>query len=360
MAGIGNNTVFGNGFRLEPSASTDISDMQATANDISFVNFTGSPNGNVSANPSSMCHNPSTGDLYVKSTGTGNTGWSLISNAGSTVTSVTGTANRITSTGGTTPQIDIDAAYVGQTSITTLGTITTGTWQGTAVGTAFGGLGHSQVATATGAILRADGTNWSATTSTYPNTNAINTLLYAASANVMAALATANSGVLTTSTSGVPSIDTTNFQVLTTGVQMKGNNTNTAPPAGFIGEQIRATVAAGSAVNLTNLTQTNITSISLTAGIWDASCVCIFNPNATYTGSFVGVSISTTSATPGTAGDNAATGNPPAANVYPVTQVIPSYRITLASTTTVYMVGVASVTAGACTAYGRISATRVG
>lgn len=43
------------------------------------------------------------------------------------VTAVSGTASRITSTGGTTPVIDISASYVGQSSITTLGTITTGT-----------------------------------------------------------------------------------------------------------------------------------------------------------------------------------------------------------------------------------------
>lgn len=50
-----------------------------------------------------------------------------------TVTSVTGTTNRITSSGGTTPAIDISASYVGQTSITTLGTITTGVWNGIAI-----------------------------------------------------------------------------------------------------------------------------------------------------------------------------------------------------------------------------------
>ena len=55
--------------------------------------------------------------------------WATPSSSG--VTSVSGTSNRITSTGGTTPVIDISAAYVGQTSITTLGTITTGTWNGT-------------------------------------------------------------------------------------------------------------------------------------------------------------------------------------------------------------------------------------
>jgi hypothetical protein len=44
---------------------------------------------------------------------------------------------------------------------------------------------------------------WS--TTTYPLTNAINTILYASSANVMAALATGNNGVLITSNAGVPS-----------------------------------------------------------------------------------------------------------------------------------------------------------
>ncbi len=46
--------------------------------------------------------------------------------SGSYVTSVSGTSNRVTSTGGATPVIDISASYVGQSSITTLGTLTTG------------------------------------------------------------------------------------------------------------------------------------------------------------------------------------------------------------------------------------------
>lgn len=70
--------------------------------------------------------------------------------AGTYVTSVSGTANRITSSGGTTPVIDISASYVGQASITTLGTITTGVWNAGAVtssglvtGTAFVPTGSS-------------------------------------------------------------------------------------------------------------------------------------------------------------------------------------------------------------------------
>lgn len=74
-----------------------------------------------------------------------------------TVTSVSGTLNRITSTGGTTPVIDIDATYVGQTSLTTLGTVTTGTWNATAVGATYGGTG--QTTYATGDILYASAAN---------------------------------------------------------------------------------------------------------------------------------------------------------------------------------------------------------
>lgn len=57
------------------------------------------------------------------------------------VTSVSGTLNRITSTGGSTPVIDIDAAYVGQSSITTLGTVSSGTWSATTIATTKGGTG---------------------------------------------------------------------------------------------------------------------------------------------------------------------------------------------------------------------------
>lgn len=68
------------------------------------------------------------------------------------VTSVTGTADRITSSGGTTPSIDIAATYVGQTSITTLGTITTGTWSATTIALNKGGTGQTTKAAAFDAL----------------------------------------------------------------------------------------------------------------------------------------------------------------------------------------------------------------
>ncbi len=65
------------------------------------------------------------------------------------------------------------------------------------------------VATGTGTLLRADGTNWVASTLTVPDTAAISTVLYASAANVISALATANNGVLITGGTGVPSISST-------------------------------------------------------------------------------------------------------------------------------------------------------
>lgn len=214
---------------------------------------------------------------------------------------------------------------------------------------------YPSTATGTGTILRADGTNWAATTSTYPNTNAINTLLYASSANVMGALATANSGVLSTNSSGVPSIDTTNFAVLTTGLQLKGNNTNTAPPAGFIGEKIQSTIAPASAVNLPNTTPTTVTSISLTPGVWDVSIFAIVFP--TVSASQIVVSISTTTNTLGT-NDGASYSNWTQGTYGLISPVIPNFRILVSTTTTYYYVGYAQFAAGSCTAFGTLSATR--
>ena len=64
----------------------------------------------------------------------------------------------------------------------------------------------SGTATANKLLLSGASTTPAWSTSTYPGTNAANTLLYASSANTMAALTTANSGVLVTSSTGVPSI----------------------------------------------------------------------------------------------------------------------------------------------------------
>lgn len=102
-----------------------------------------------------------------------------------------------------------------------------------------------------GTIIRSDGTNNLYTTTTYPNTNAINTLLYASAANVMSALATANSSVLVTDGSGVPSLSTT----LPSGLSAT-NLTLTTPALG--------TPSSGTLTNATGYTVAHLTDVAWT------------------------------------------------------------------------------------------------
>lgn len=60
-------------------------------------------------------------------------------------------------------------------------------------------------ATSTGTILRADGTNWVATTATYPTTTTANQLLYSSATNTVEGLTSANTSALVTNNTGVPS-----------------------------------------------------------------------------------------------------------------------------------------------------------
>ena len=67
---------------------------------------------------------------------------------------VVGTADKITVSANA---ITIASTYVGQSSITTLGTISTGTWNGTTIGTAYGGTGLTSIAK--GSVLVANSAN---------------------------------------------------------------------------------------------------------------------------------------------------------------------------------------------------------
>lgn len=98
-----------------------------------------------------------------------------LTKTGNTIDAV-GTANRITVNA---DSIDIASTYVGQTSITTLGTITSGTWNATTIGPTYGGTGQSTYATGD--------------------------LLYASAANTLSKLAIAVEGkVLQVSATGIP------------------------------------------------------------------------------------------------------------------------------------------------------------
>ena len=204
---------------------------------------------------------------------------------------------------------------------------------------------------------------WS--TSTYPATNAINTLLYASSANVMAALATANNGILVTSAGGVPSIGNTVGAGLTmpsitfnstSGVI--GTTTNNNAAAGSVGEVILSNVAVTN-VSLTSGTVADATSISLTAGDWDVYGTVGFFGNAATTPTLLKGWISTTSATD--------PGSPNYVSVFPsgvpfatapLDFNVPFVRVSLAGTTTVYLTVQAVFGTSTCTGGGVITARR--
>ncbi len=95
-----------------------------------------------------------TGGSLAKNTLTAGPGVTITNGSGSIIISATGTGGSVTSVAGdgttittspnpitSTGTVSIAAGYVGQSSITTLGTIATGTWHGSIIGPTYGGTG---------------------------------------------------------------------------------------------------------------------------------------------------------------------------------------------------------------------------
>lgn len=170
---------------LAPSvASTKLSFVPLTG-ELNATSFKGSLNGNASSattvtgnvaaingGTGQSIYTP--GDMLYASTSTeliklpiGTPGTVLRVSAGNipswatagagTVINVTGTPNRITVTDPTvSPVLNIATTYAGQTSISTLGTVTAGTWNATEIGVAHGGTGRTTLAA--GRVLVGNGT----------------------------------------------------------------------------------------------------------------------------------------------------------------------------------------------------------
>ena len=183
------------------ASSANVMTALATANDgVLITSNTGAP---------SWLGAGSTGQVLTATTGSPPS-WASPATSG-TVTSVSvvsanGLAGTV-ATATTTPAITLSTTATGVLSGN--GTAISGsavTQYDVLVGGASNAISSVGPGTS-GQILQSGGNaaNPAYSTSTYPSTNAINTLLYASSANVMAALATANDGVLITSNTGVPS-----------------------------------------------------------------------------------------------------------------------------------------------------------
>jgi len=131
--------------------------------------------------------------------------------------------------------------------------------------------------------------------------------------------------------------------------------------AGNIGECVTSAVASGSAVSLTTATGKSVTSISLTKGDWDVEGNVNFLASGctTAVGSWVG-GISTSNNTQPSDGTEV----PEVTTVITTSAFntgigIPRKRISISATTTVYLVGTATFTAGTVKGYGSITARRV-
>jgi hypothetical protein len=139
----------------------------------------------------------------------------------------------------------------------------------------------------------------------------------------------------------------------------KGTATNDSASAGYIGEYISSVVGLTNAPTSGNYG--DLTSISLTAGDWDVTGIVHWDGSGSTATSYLG-GISTTSGNSGTGltvGDNESLVNPTAG--FPINQVdniIPAYRVSIASTTTYYL-KFRSVYVVTPVAYGRLSARRV-
>jgi len=108
--------------------------------------------------------------VFVQFSGAGQiTAGAGLTKSGNTL-DVVGTADRITVN---TDSVDIASTYAGQSTITTLGTIGTGTWQGSVVGPTYGGTGinNGSKTITLGGNLTTDGAN--ATTLTTTGTTSI-------------------------------------------------------------------------------------------------------------------------------------------------------------------------------------------
>jgi len=145
-----------------------------------------------------------------------------------------------------------------------------------------------------------------------------------------------------------------------------GTTTNNNVNAGSVGEVISSSVAVGSAVSLTTATTAvsgkTITSISLTAGDWDVFGIVGINNTSTTNFTSSAGGISTTNDTLNSLYEETIRFAYGAAGLVPnnvFSFAIPTTRVSIASTTTYYLIGYASFSASTATAFGRITARRI-
>lgn len=140
--------------------------------------------------------------------------------------------------------------------------------------------------------------------------------------------------------------------------QFLGTATNDAATAGNVGQNITATLAIGSAINIPNASNTAVLSVSLTAGDWDvAGNINFAGASATITSKVGAIGLGATTIL--TDGTEVYSGIQTTASSGTDSLTITPKRVSLAATTTVYIIGNVAFSAGMVTAWGFLSARRV-
>lgn len=144
--------------------------------------------------------------------------------------------------------------------------------------------------------------------------------------------------------------------------QITGITSGVAAPAGYIGEVKQSQVAVGSAVSITTVTPTNVTSVVLTPGDWDIEANVNFTATSASVaaGSLWVAGLSTTTATVPVNGTEVQEFMPAlTTTTFKGSITVPNNVLNVTASTTVYLVFEATFTAGTLSAYGSLVARRI-
>jgi hypothetical protein len=141
------------------------------------------------------------------------------------------------------------------------------------------------------------------------------------------------------------------------GSTFKGTTTNDNAATGYVGEYVESVLSFSGRTTLTNATGKSVTSVSLTAGDWDLFGF-VGHDGASATTTYVMGSFSTTNDTSNSTDYSFSPLIFTTSNFNNLMSV-PTLRVSLSGTTTIYLVAESGFSAGTLKAWGRISARRV-
>jgi hypothetical protein len=356
---------------------TDVDGKQATGNYVTALTGDGTASG-----PGSVALTLATVNGNVGSFGSSTSIPSLTVNGKGLVTAASG--NAVVAPAGTLTGATL-AAGVTASSLTSVGTIATGVWQGTVVGMTYGGSGKALTPVAGGVVwtdgdsmeVLAAGNSGEVLTSggsgtptwTAPLTNPMDSagdLIVGGASGAATKLDAGTSGQLlmangAASPTWVSTITgaKTFSGALTLSGGIVGSDGTADATAGNVGQYVES-LQSSPASYASSGTFADMANISLTAGDWDVTVITVANANgATVTNIEAGISTTSGNSTSGlTYGVNRSASSGPT-STHNSTASVPSYRMRVSATTTVYAKISADYSVATPQVRGRISARRV-